>query len=563
MHKDHLTSNKSHMLKHCAKLSLIWLAILSMHNALATDYFINSIVGKDDNYGTSMDKPFRTIEKINTIQLKPGDKILFAAGQIFAGELKLIGIQGLPHQPVVVGSYYAGSGNAKSDHSPYFGINAKSKANGILIQDCSYIIVKHATIEADGYDGEKSVEDKMRVGVKITATQGKICRNIQLDSLEIKNIYFENKGFIRGAEEVKTANGSQRYGWGIRLMADNPTAQITEIDISHCNISNVSHTGIKLTGANKNIHWVSIYENDIAYTGGPGIQMSEVKNIHVHHNTVDHSGSNNDSRKWGRGSGLWTWGASQVLIEHNSFTHANGPGDSAGAHVDFNCDHVVLQYNFSGWNAGGFCEILGNNYNCAYRYNISVNDGHRIKGENGAFQEGKIFWLSGYQGDQKPRKGPVNSYFYNNTIYVDTTITARIAIDGTSKGIMIANNIFCIMGTAKMVLGDQNKADKGSTSLEGQVLFNNNLWYSNLAWPADAVIKDAKPKIGNPNFKNPGGFRIEDYLPQNTELIKGKGIKIEPLAGDFLGLLQGMNLEKDILGKTIGNIPHIGAIAPE
>ena len=26
---------------------------------------------------------------------------------------------------------------------------------------------------------------------------------------------------------------------------------------------------------------------------------------------------------------------------------------------------------------GGFCEILGDNINCGYRYNISVNDGYR------------------------------------------------------------------------------------------------------------------------------------------------------------------------------------------
>jgi hypothetical protein len=223
----------------------------------------------------------------------------------------------------------------------------------------------------------------------------------------------------------------------------------------------------------------------------------------------------------------------------------------------------VLQYNFSGWNAGGFCEILGNNYNCAYRYNISVNDGHRIKGENGAFQEGKIFWLSGYQGDKRPRKGPVNSYFYNNTIYVDSTITARVAIDGTSKGILIANNIFCIMGSSKSVMGDQNKADEGSSKLNGPLFFRNNLWYSAAAWPADAAIKDAAPKMGNPQFKLPGGIRPEDYIPGNVKAVKRKGIKIEPLSGDFLGLLQGMNPEEDILGKPIGDTPHMGAIAPK
>jgi hypothetical protein len=529
---------------------------------LATDYYVNNSIGNDSFPGTSASQPFRSIQQANSISLKAGDRLLFADGQVFKGELRLVGVQGNAEHPVYVGSYQATASAKKNEAALNFSINAKGYPNGILVENCSYVIVKHANIEADGYDAAPAPGEKMRVGVMILATAGKVCRNIQLDSLDIRNIYFENKGFERGSEEVKTANGSQRYGWGIRLIADNPTAQIVQVDISHCSIRDVCHTGIKLTGSNKNIQWVRIHDNNVSYTGGPGIQMSEVKQVHVHHNRVDHSGSNNDSRKWGRGSGLWTWGASLVIIENNSFSNANGPGDSAGAHIDFNCDNIVLQYNFSAQNAGGFCEILGNNYNCAYRYNVSVNDGHRIKGVNGAFQEGKTFWLSGYQGNDKPRKGPFNSYFYNNTIYVDSTIISRIAIDGTSKGILIANNIFCVKGNAKMVLGDQYKADDGSGAMRGEVFFRNNLWYSSNAWPADAPIRDIAPVMGDPRFARPGGLKLEDYIPGNVSLVKARGIKIVPLAGDFLGLMQGLNPDKDILGNPVGQSKHLGAIAP-
>ena len=541
----------------------ICLFTFSLHKVWATDYFINSVIGKDTYSGTSFHEPFQSIEKVNAVAFKPGDRILFAAGQVFNGELRLVGVKGQPGLPVIISSYNSSNGSIPSAGEQGFTINAKGMPNGILIKDCGYVMIKHAKIEADGYFGDQRSDDPMRVGVMITASPGKITRNIHLDSLEIKNIYFENKGFVRGADEVKTENGTQRYGWGIRLMATDKTAQITQVDISHVRISDVSHTGIKLTGAGKNIHWIRIYENEVVHTGGPGIQMSEVKNVHVHHNVVDHSGSTTDSRKWGRGSGLWTWSASDVLIEHNRFTNANGPGDSAGAHVDYNCNNIVLQYNLSANNAGGFCEILGNNYNCAYRYNVSVNDGYRIKGVNGAFQEGKIFWLSGYQGNEKPRKGPVNSYFYNNTIYVDSTIAARVAIDGTSKGILIANNIFWIMGQTKMVLGDQYKADNGKDVLDGPIMFKNNLLYSKSSWPENSGLGECISETGNPMFKNPGGFNIRDYIPQNVETISAKGLPIEKLNGDFIGLLHGMNPEKDILGNPVGNRPPIGAISPK
>ena len=52
---------------------------------------------------------------------------------------------------------------------------------------------------------------------------------------------------------------------------------------------------------------------------------------------------------------------------------------------------MIVENNLSRNNAGGFIEILGNNYNCSYRYNVSINDGHRVKGKNGAFKRVKFF----------------------------------------------------------------------------------------------------------------------------------------------------------------------------
>ncbi len=161
----------------------------------------------------------------------------------------------------------------------------------------------------------------------------------------------------------------------------------------------------------------------VLHSGGPGVQLSGVRGGRFTALEVDGSGSTRDTRNWGRGSGLWTWGSSDIVIEQGRFLNANGPGDSAGVHIDYDCRDVVVQYNLSVHNAGGFCEVLGNNSNCAYRYNVSVNDGYRVKGKAGAFQEGKTFWLSGYIG-KGPRRGPFNTYFYNNTIYVNEEIAS-------------------------------------------------------------------------------------------------------------------------------------------
>ena len=400
----------------------------------------------------------------------------------------------------------------------------------------------------------------MRCGIRMTPDTGPIMQDIILEDLEITAVFYEKPGFIRPDKEVRTSNGTQKYGWGIRVINRDKTAVIKNITIKKCRVENVSHTGIKFTGKDKNIQNIIVSECEILETGGPGIQMSGVETGHIINNNINKSGNKNDSRKWGRGSGLWTWGSSNILIEKNYFLNAGGPGDSAGCHIDFNCKNVVVQYNFSANNAGGFCEILGNNYNCSYRYNISVNDGYRVKGENGAFQEGKTVWLSGYVGKKNERKGPFNTYIYNNTIFVSDSIISKFAFDKAASGILIMNNIFYIEGKSKGVLGDQYKPDKKGRSNIKNVVFENNLFLNSKNWPSEVLITDRSPLFGNPKFENGGGITIADYIPKNKELIVDKGQKINLIPKDQIGLTIDLRVTHDILGNPINNAPDMGAI---
>ncbi|WP_445730897.1 right-handed parallel beta-helix repeat-containing protein [Mariniflexile sp.] len=532
--------------------------LLFQTSLFAKNYYVHPTNGKDTNSGLSKKMAFKTLERASKIGFVYGDRLLLASGQTYKNGLNLVDKHGTKNSPIIITTIPWES----NDTIVPALIDFKGQPNGVLIEDCSYIDISHIQLTANGYHDNSNNKSKMRCGILISSKHAKKTNNIKLKNISIYDIFYENIGFKRGIDEVKTANGTQKYGWGIRVINNNANAIIEAITIENCHIKSVAHTGIKLTGRNKNISKIHITDNYVEATGGPGIQMSEVKNVTVTNNVVTHSGSNNDTRKWGRGSGLWTWGASNVLIEKNKFLYASGPADSTGAHIDFNCDNVVLQYNISAYNAGGFCEILGNNYNCAYRYNISINDGYRTKGENGAFQEGKILWLSGYQGSNKERKGPVNTYIYNNTIYCDASLVAKIAIDNTSNGIFIANNIFYINGGSKAVLGDQYKPDSINGELAKNVIFRNNLFLKDDNWPNEIGIKDSNPIFGNPSFMNEGGIEAKDYVPTNLNLIKNKGINISLLPNDSQGLIESLKLEKDILGNILDGKPSLGAIEP-
>lgn len=534
------------------------LALLLLSNTVfGMSYFIHPTLGDNKNAGTSKDHPFKTLSQIQKIKLQPGDKIFLANGQTYVGSLNLIDQSGIKEKPIEVSAISW----AKNDAGVPAIIDFKGHENGILIQNGSFINVSDIQLTGNGYDTPNENQD-MRCGVLVINTNQSEMTNISLNHLMIKDVYFENAGFIRGKEEVQSANGTQKYGWGIRVISKNADHIIENLKISNCNIEDVSHTGIKLTGNKKNIKDIKILYNKVGNVGGPGIQMSEVQLVYVANNIVNHSGSTSDSRKWGRGSGLWTWSSSNVLIEKNQFLYANGPGDSAGAHIDYNCDNVFIQYNLSAYNAGGFCEILGNNYNCAYRYNVSINDGYRIKGKDGAFQEGKTLWLSGFQGGKAPRKGPVNTYIYNNTIYCDSTIVPKIAFDNTSSGILIANNIFHIKNNFQLVLGDQYRPDNGSGKITDNVIFKSNLFLNDNSWPESVVFKDQNAIYGNADFVNPSLTAISAFTPKNISLVKNKGIEIPYFPKQKVELSYSLKMEMDILGHKIKGKPSLGAIEP-
>lgn len=531
------------------------------HSGRRITYYVHAEAGNDANKGTSIESPFQSLARVNLLELNPGDRVLLASGQVFCGSLVLQNVRGDADHPVVISRYTTG----KASKDPV--IDACGLEAAVVLQNCSFVEVADLYLTATD-KGKKSSNDRAvdkRCGLLVLMDEPGNYSHILLSSLHIEDVFYENPGFSRSLAETRSANGTQRYGWGIRVINKEQQAVLKDLRIESCHIENIGHTGIKLTSWRSGpgtfgIKDFRITDNIVRASGGPGIQMSGVTGGYISGNRVERSGSTDDSRKWGRGSGLWTWSSSHILIEKNYFLNANGPGDSAGAHIDFNCSHVILQYNLSANNAGGFCEILGNNHNCAYRYNISVNDGHRVKGENNAFQEGKILWLSGYQGKQKKRDGPFNSYFYNNTIIVNKDIVAKFAIDKAASGMLIANNIFCIEGETKWVLGDQYRPDQKGDAAMKNVVFRNNLYLGRYSWPADAPIQDQQPLVGDPGLAFTLNSALKDYMPKHKVLIQDAGIEIHPVPGDSIGLNIGLKVEKDILGQPVTGLPDLGAI---
>lgn len=529
-------------------------AALSAAVALsAATYHIDAIGGDDTADGLAPERAWKSLDRARDLALQPGDRLLLAGGVKHPGQLVLRSLAGQPDNPIVIGRYARPGAPADAPAL----IDGHGTRAALHLRNSSHVRVENLVLTADG--GAPSGD--MRCGALIEVDRDGTHEGITLAGLHVKAVSFQNPGFVRPDDDVRTPNGRISYGWGIRfIVRKEGSGVLRDIVVRDSVIERVDHTGLKFTAPADGIRDVRVENLVVSHTGGPGIQMSGVTGGHFTHMSVDHSGSTADTRNWGRGSGLWTWGTRDVVIERSRFTNANGPGDSAGVHIDFNCANVVVQYNFSAHNAGGFCEILGNNFNCAYRYNISVNDGHRVKGRAGAFQEGKIFWLSGYIGDRFKPKGPFNSYVYNNTIYVAEDIVTKFTVAPSAEGVLVANNIFHIVGPTRVAASDQARIEQADPRPTKRAVVSHNLFLRADTWPQGLSLPNDNFLVGDAGFTQPGGTQLTDYIPANADLVRDRGLVPTPLPGDTLGLKLGLEVKADILGRPIKGAPDLGAI---
>ncbi|MEX0321785.1 MAG: right-handed parallel beta-helix repeat-containing protein [Puniceicoccaceae bacterium] len=524
-------------------LKILILLLLPVSSIYATDYYIDSDGGNNGNTGTSSGQAWKTLDHASSQSYSPGDRILLQRGDSFNGKLKLTNQHGSAGNPIMVAAY--GDGDR-----PY--IDCSGYIAGVHVLNSSHIEIKDLQITGDGGAMVDGSAEKERFGVYINRSGSGNVGNVTVDNVYMHDIY-PNIGW-----EHEGANPTTYLGYGVCMRGESADTS-SHFVVKNCQIDRMGYKAVEM----RNVSFVELLDNRMKDIGGPALQPSRVNDLVVRGNIVDGSGSYIDDRMHGRGSGIWPWGSKRVLIEKNAFMHARGRYDSCGAHIDFNCEDVVVQYNLSVDNAGGFIEILGNNFNCSYRYNISINDGHRVKGEldrgsipNGA--DGHTIWTSGYVGSGNTPVGPTNSYIYNNTIYVDASVHSSFSLVGTMDGVLIANNLFYIVGDVED--GTPGNNDTYLPERIARAVWTNNLYLHTNSVPDSFPFGEDELLIGDPQFANPGGFDPEDYVPQAPYQIEEQGIVIEKLPGDTLGLRIGLAVTKDFFGNPIVGLPDIGAV---
>lgn len=523
-------------------------------------YFSND--GDDSNLGT-LESPWKTLQKATQISngslVKEGDQILFRKGDTFEGNF-VVNCKGTPELPIIIGSYGEGelpviSGSGAIEGGDYM--------EAMKIVNSSHIVVQELWIKNDRHNMERSGwgHDKS-FGIFVTANQWA--------SHPSSNLVFRNLKFsdIFGSELPEDFNALNVTGLRFESDSNKVGKEITirDVLIEDCYFTNIGKAGVwsihkgkntEVDSVNRSINF-TIRNNTFQNTGGSGIILSKVHNALVENNLFDHTGysSEEEPRLVGRGSGMWVFSARNIIAQYNTSLSIRGPNDSYGLHIDFGNKNIIYQYNYTEDCEGGFVEILGDNYNVAYRFNVSVNDGFRDF-------HGNILWTSGFVGSRvvdgkKEPNPPIPSdsvYIYNNTVFLDKDYNPDISM--FSKNTYVYNNIFVHEGNGR--IGDIIEMD-----MEEDFIVSNNLYFGNIN--ADFSNLDENATTRNPLFINKGVSNKEGYQIEETSsaIDNGKSFPEPSFPQLGHGIFKDVSFipNKDIFGNPI-NIattpPNIGA----
>jgi hypothetical protein len=455
----------------------------------ARSYYVSDAGGDDSNSGTGPDNPWESLEKVNSTVFVPGDTILFKAGSVFSGQLR-VNSSGTAAAPIRYSSYGQG------DRPVINGATAPGGAfeSAVLINNQSFIEMSGLEITNDRRISRSGTDDQAGYGVFVWNSGDAVMEHIRLRDLVIREVY----AITTEGVEFNALRVAGIYFRSERNKVAGSEKHIRDVLVDSCYITRTGKFGIWSQHAggdpgigndslNRNMNLV-FRNNHTFETGGSGITPGRSYNCLVENNTFEYPGSDADPRMAKRGSGAWFFGCRNVIAQYNTSLHVRGPADSYSMHIDYGNRDVILQYNYSVDSEGGFVEILGANVHSVYRFNVSVNDGIRDN-------KGNTIWISTYAGDNN-RVASDSNYIYNNTIYVDRALTPDIAIDG--KNTFIYNNIFVASGPATIGQTVDVTIAPGA-SLE----MSNNLFYGNVDERFTAL--DQAPVSGDPLFSAPDG----------------------------------------------------------
>ncbi len=472
--------------------------------------------GSDTNDGLSPETAFKTTTPVNSLEMQPGDAVLFRRGDTFNGDYLHVKGSGNKDASIKISAYgdetkprpiinTNGNGVWYEDYNTSLDSSSHTfqgdVSTSILLKDVEYVEVSDLEItNALSKDEESHYNDADqmdRTGVAVIAENIGTVNHVVLKNLYIHdvdgNVY--NKHMANGGIYVIAHKAKDEAATGV--------ARFDDVQILNNRVENVNRWGIGVGYTGSASHFTSaelsddvmrtygqtnvvIRGNYVKGAGGDAITTFYADRPLVEYNvSVDAARQINNtdyvnatSLRTGKNRGgkvaaaIWPWKSKNAVFQFNeafnTLNSAQGNGDGQAWDADYG-DGTIYQYNYSHGNTGGTVMFCGQQVmNSTFRYNISQND------------LGGIIDIP---------DGLPEAHVYNNTFYIaeGVPVLGKHTINGTAT---IENNIFYNSGSTPAT---GNWEQSG-----GKKTYNNNLYYNFANQPASdtkAIVAGAGEKI--------------------------------------------------------------------
>ena len=545
-------------------------------DSIGTTYYVSTINGNDRNDGTSENEAFYSLEKINEINLQPGDKVLLEADSVFTNDYLHIKGSGSEEAPIVIDRYGEGADpridtNGQGVWYQDYGTaldNPSHKYEGyvsssILLYDVEYIEINNLEITNEAPEIEtryNNIDTMNRTGVAVVSQNNGTIDHIHLNGLNIHDVignvydkHMNNGGiyFTVFKPENEEKTGLSRYN---------------DILIENCIVNNVNRWGIAVgytayysqfktaelpdeVMLKYGMTDVVIRNNYVKDAGGDAITTMYCYRPLIEYNVSDGVAKQiNDTdyseTAFGKvAAAIWPWKCKDAVFQYNEAFDTCYNQDGQAWDADWG-DGAIYQYNYSHNNAGGAVMICGAEaVNSVFRYNISEDD------------------LEGILNIP----GNPSAHFYNNTFYIKEGVPF-IRPSMTGGEAIVENNIIYYQG--------ENKEENWTNN--SKVTYSNNLYYNYSNAPeSDKFAVKADPMLENPGSGpdaisnvsnkitkvdekevvtlNEDGNITHDLSVYNGYKLKSNSPAINK--GKFIANNGG----KDYFGNKVAGTPDIGA----
>lgn len=369
--------------KRCRMLmsALVMLLSSAGTRVFAHDYYF-SAAGNDAAGDGSRTAPWQTIAKLNTLDLEPGDRILFRAGDTFVGPIVLdandsaTDASGALHGQLI--RFLAFGGREKP-------IISSPHDHGLYAVDVGGLRIQHLEFAGSGLLDEITAASNTTTGLLFENTRSLIHQHhVEIDDVVVHG--FGEAGINFRAVNPATASGgfadvrithclvhtNGRSGMMTSVRSESGTV----VDGSLFDFQSRAHADFSVS--NNVVHHTTGKKPENVGVSGNGIVLSQMANALIEFNVAHHNGG----VAGGGGVAIWTWESDRVRIQFNE-AYASGAHDGRdgeGFDLDGGARQGVIQYNYSHGNQGAGYGLFEFGYASAMqgnviRYNISEDDG--------------------------------------------------------------------------------------------------------------------------------------------------------------------------------------------